>query len=275
MNPPNAKNDNLDLVALHDFSIKTAKETGIFLAHRLDDDIDIKFKGEIDIVTEMDLAAEKRIVDAIKAAYPKHGILTEESSEELSQTSYRWIIDPIDGTTNYAHGFPVFCVSIAFEADGQVLSGVVYDPTRDELFTALKGKGALLNGKSISTSDTATVDRALLATGFPYDIRTSKENNLNHFSNFAVKAQAIRRAGSAALDLSYVACGRFDGFWELKLRPWDIAAAELIIEEAGGKVTDFDGNESSIENKRLLASNSLIHDEMIAILLEQGAGLNK
>jgi myo-inositol-1(or 4)-monophosphatase len=248
-------------------AVQAALSAGKLLKDALGKEFDIEFKGEIDIVTELDRAAEREIISIIESRYPTHGILTEESSERASKSGYRWIIDPLDGTTNFSHAFPVFCVSIALERDGVVILGVVFDPTREELFTATLSGGAYLNGKQIQVSKATELDTSLLATGFPYDIRTSKENNLNHFANFAVRVQAIRRAGSAALDLCYVASGRYDGFWELKLKPWDIAAGTLIVKEAGGRVSDFTGTAvAGIENKRLLASNGLIHGAMSEIL---------
>jgi len=231
----------------------------------------VEFKGAVDLVTEMDRLSEQAVIERLKSAFPDHGILTEESKEEKTANGKRWIIDPIDGTTNYAHAFPVFCVSIAFEKDGVVECGVVYNPMLDELFVAEKGRGATLNNKRISVSRTGELDTSLLATGFPYDIRTSEKNNLDNFANFAVRAQAIRRAGSAALDLAYVACGRFDGFWEMKLRPWDVAAAALMVREAGGRISDFSGEAFSIYGNECLASNALVHDQMLKTL-NQGKG---
>ncbi len=247
-------------------AVDAALSAGKLLKEGIGKELNIEYKGEVDIVTDLDLAAQAEIVSIIRSRHPEHGILTEESKETKSESEYRWIIDPLDGTTNFAHGFPVFCVSVALEKDGVVELGVVYDPTRDELFTATLSSGAYLNGDSIRVSGVGELDISLLATGFPYDIRTSKENNLDHFADFAVRAQAIRRAGSAALDLCYVASGRFDGFWELKLKPWDIAAGGLIVTEAGGRVTDFTGASTSVDCKRLLASNGLIHADMSRIL---------
>ncbi|MEE8574261.1 MAG: inositol monophosphatase family protein [Thermodesulfobacteriota bacterium] len=258
--------DTIDREKVFKVAERAARSAGALLKDALGESRTIEYKGEIDLVTEMDRKAEDLIVGIIVDEFPDHGILTEESSEQKSGGDYRWIIDPIDGTTNFAHGFPVFCISIAFEIDGEVVLGVIYDPTRDELFTALKEKGAFLNGKSISVSKTKALTNSLLATGFPYDIRTTEETNLDHFSNFAVRVQAIRRAGSAALDICYVACGRFDGFWELKLRPWDVAAATLVLIEAGGVATDFRKTSSTIYDSQLLATNSLIHREMIEVL---------
>lgn len=247
-------------------AIDAAKKAGLLLKKNIYKAHRIKFKGVIDIVTEMDKKAEDVIMETIKNAFPEHGILTEESAEQKTDSKYRWIIDPLDGTTNYSHGFPVFCVSIALEKQGEIILGVVYNPMLNELFTAEKGRGAYLNNKKIKVSHIKELTKSLLATGFPYDIRTSEQNNIANFANFAVSAQAIRRAGSAALDMCYVACGRFDGFWELKLKPWDTAAAMLIINEAGGMVSDFNGKPFSFYSGETLASNGLIHAEMINVL---------
>lgn len=247
-------------------AINAALKAGRLLKRNIGKARTIEFKGEVNIVTEMDRKSETLIINEIKSSFPDHGILTEESAEITSETGFRWIIDPLDGTTNYSHGFPFFCVSIAFEQFGEVVLGVIYDPMLGELFVAEKGNGAYLNGKKITASKISTLDKSLLATGFPYDLRASADNNLDNFSKFLVKAQAIRRAGSAALDLCYIACGRFDGYWEMKLHPWDVAAGALIVAEAGGVVTDFKGNAFSITGKECLASNGLIHAEMAAVL---------
>jgi myo-inositol-1(or 4)-monophosphatase len=234
----------------------------------------IDYKDEVNLVTEVDKISEENILGIIKNNFPDHAILTEESEGKKSNSMYKWVIDPLDGTTNYAHGFPMYCVSIALEKNGEIILGVVYNPNLDELFVAEKGKGAFLSKGSsnnqdkqrISVSQTTELSRSLLATGFPYDIRGSKIDNLDHFANFYKKAQAVRRGGSAALDLCYLAMGRFDGFWELKLSPWDMAAGKLMVEEAGGKVTDFLGGPFNIYLKEILASNGKIHQQMIEIL---------
>jgi len=254
------------LKAIKKTAREMAREAGSILKERLGRPGKVDFKGEVDIVTEMDRKSEGLIVGRIRRDFPDHGIITEESDELTTRGGYRWIIDPLDGTTNYAHGNPVFCVSIAFEDHGEVTLGVVYNPMLDELFMAQKHCGATLNDEAISVSETPSLERSLLATGFPYDLRTSKQNNFDHFRDFSIKAQAIRRAGAAALDLSYVACGRFDGFWEMKLSPWDTAAAVLIVEEAGGRVTGFEGEEFSNFKPLCLASNGSIHDEMLSVL---------
>ena len=251
---------------IREFAIETAKKAGALLKENVGKVGRIEFKGAVDIVTEVDRKSEELIMAAIGKTFPGHGILTEESPEVKQDSPYKWIIDPLDGTTNYSHGFPFFCVSIGFEEAGEVIFGAVYDPMLDELYTAEKGIGAALNGKKITVSAINDLGRGLLATGFPYDLRASRDNNLDFFSEFSLKAQAIRRAGSAALDLCYIASGRFDGYWEMKLRPWDVAAGALIVGEAGGRVTDFSGGPFSIYGRECLASNGLIHEDMIRIL---------
>jgi myo-inositol-1(or 4)-monophosphatase len=235
----------------------------------------IGYKDEVNLVTEVDKISEEAILQIIKKHFPDHAILTEESEEFIpggnkSKFIYKWIIDPLDGTTNYAHGLPIYCVSIALEENGKIVLGVVYNPNLGELFVAEKGKGAFLSWgktkKRISVSQATQLSKSLLATGFPYDIRTSKINNLDHFANFYKKAQAVRRGGSAVLDLCYLAMGRFDGFWELKLSPWDTAGGSLMVEEAGGKVTDFLGGPFNIYLKEILASNGKIHQQMREVL---------
>ncbi|HVG20753.1 MAG TPA: inositol monophosphatase family protein [Blastocatellia bacterium] len=248
------------------FAIRVARDAGQLLRDRVGTRIDIGHKGAINIVTDVDLASERLIRDAIATHYPRHQVLAEEGGLAENSSEYRWIVDPLDGTTNFAHGYPVFCVSIALEYRGETVLGVVYDPTRDELFSAERGGGAALNNRPIRVSGTGDLMQSLLSTGFPYDIKTSTLTNLDHWANFAMNAQALRRDGAAALDLCYVACGRFDGFWELNLSAWDTAAGSLIVTEAGGRVTDFAGGKFSNYAPQVLASNGLIHDRMIEVL---------
>ena len=249
-----------------EFIETVAVEAGALLRERIDDRHTVQYKGEINLVTEADRLSEALIVERIRRAFPDHDILAEESPETANGSGFRWIIDPLDGTTNYAHGYPVFCVSIALEVEGMIRLGAVYNPMLDELFIAEKGEGAFLNGRRLAVSRTAKLSRGLLATGFPYDLRENRNNNINYFGAMALNAQAIRRAGSAALDLAYVAAGRFDGFWELKLMPWDTAAGWLLVAEAGGIVTDLRGDPYHLHSPHILASNGLIHGEIAAIL---------
>ncbi len=248
------------------YAKRVAIEAGELLKKKFGKVKRIDFKGEINIVTEADCISQEFIKKLIKEKYPEHSIISEEDLEIKSSAPFRWIIDPLDGTTNFTHGLPIFAISIAVEYEKEMFTGFVYNPITEELFWAERGKGAFLGKKRIKVSQTGSLNRSLLATGFPYDIREDSNNNLNHFSKFALKAQAIRRLGSAALDLCFVACGRFDGFWELKLFPWDVAAGILIVEEAGGKVTDFKGLPTDIYSKEIVASNGKIHNEMIEIL---------
>ena len=243
----------------------TAVLAGRFIKSRLGKLKKVQYKGEINIVTDVDQKAEALIVKNLIKAFPEYGILAEESPEEKKGDA-KWIIDPIDGTTNFAHGFPFFAVSIALEIKGKTILGVVYDPMRDELFTAVKGKGAFLNKKRINVSKVKDMGKAFLATGFAYNFKTTKQNNMNNFSNFMMASMAVRRAGAATLDLCYAACGRFDGFWELDLCPWDTAAAELIVREAGGKVSKTDGSKFSNYGKSIVVSNGLLHKKMLKIL---------
>ena len=251
-----------------DFAIQTARDAGRLLAERFGRKIEISNKSEIDLVTESDLAAERLIIDRIKTYHTRHSILAEESgamNPPDHESDWRWIIDPLDGTTNYAHGYPCFCVSIALEHQGSLEVGVVYDPIRDEMFAAERGQGASLNGRRICVSRTSNLGRALLCTGFPYDVRERNEF-ARHFANFIMHAQGVRRDGAAALDLAYVAAGRFDGFWEEGLKPWDVAAGALIIEEAGGRVSKYRGEPLDIYSPPMMASNGLIHEEMMGVL---------
>lgn len=248
------------------FAVDLARKAGVLLKEKFSQKHDIHYKGEINLVTEADKMSDDLIITAIRQTFPDHGILSEESPAIVGGGKLRWIIDPLDGTTNYAHGYPVFCVSIALVQEGAIVLGVIYDPLREEMFVAVRGEGAFLNGKKMAVSPTRDISRSLLATGFPYDIRESKENNLDYFNVMAKEAQAIRRAGAAALDIAYVAAGRFDGFWELKLMPWDMAAGCLMVEESGGVVSGLFGERWSMSSPHVLVSNGLIHEQMIAVL---------
>ncbi len=249
-----------------DTAVRAARAAGETQKKRLRTDYSVEFKGETNLVTEVDRQCEELIVGEIRKEFPNSNMLAEESSYESFESSLKWIIDPQDGTTNYAHGFPWFCVSIALEIEGDVALGVIYNPLMDELFTAIKGEGARLNGEGIHVSANRPMRNCLLATGFPYDKTRDNENNFESFFEFQLSARGIRRAGSAALDLAYVAAGRLDGYWERKINPWDVAAGALLVAEAGGKVTDFTGRPYSVYNKRIAVSNGHIHDEMVEIL---------
>ena len=245
---------------------ETAREAGRLLLDRFHEGFTISHKGAINLVTDADLAAEELIVSKIRKAFPDHVIVAEERHNGKRGQGFSWVIDPLDGTTNFAHGYPVFSVSIGLEAAGGLEWGAVFDPVRDEFFSARRGCGATCNGTILRVSQTARLDSSLLATGFPYDIRTSRQNNLRNFCGFALRTQGVRRSGSAALDLCAVASGRLDGFWELKLNPWDCAAGFLIVREAGGIVTNFSGRPGLIDDGEVVASNGLIHQEMLDVL---------
>jgi myo-inositol-1(or 4)-monophosphatase len=247
------------------FAIETAREAGQILLEKFGRKINISKKGEIDLVTEADLASEKLIVEKISSHYPRHAILAEESGLNDVSSEYKWIIDPLDGTTNYAHGYPCFAVNIALEYQGSIIVAVTYDPTRNEIFSAERGQGANLNGRRIRVSETEKLGDALTVTGFPYNFAQKKDFAKN-LTNFLLNARGVRRDGSAAIDMAYVACGRFDGMWEDGLNPWDMAAGVLLIEEAGGKITSYDHSAFNLYTTPLCASNGLIHDEMIKVL---------
>lgn len=249
------------------FAIQTAREAGQILLEKFGRKINISMKGDINLVTEADLASEKLIIEKIKSYYPKHSILAEESGNAvvLGDSTWKWIIDPLDGTTNFAHSYPCFAVTIALEHEGKIVVGVTFDPTRNELFAAERGQGVTLNNKPIRVSETEKLGDALLVTGFPYNFK-QKENFAKSLTNFLLNSRGVRRDGSAAIDMAYVACGRFDGFWEEGLNPWDVAAGVLMIEEAGGRVSYYDDSPFSIYHPPICASNGLIHQEMLQIL---------
>lgn len=252
--------------------MQTAQEAGRILLEKMGRKLSVSDKSDKNIVTEADLASEKFIIEQIQNRFPRHAILAEESGSSITKENaesdfeYRWIIDPLDGTTNYAHSYPCFCVSIGLEKIGAgVQLGAIYDPTRDEMFAAERGQGSTLNGRRIQVSDVVELDRALLVTGFPYDVK-KREQFVELFARFVLNAQAVRRDGSAAIDLAYIACGRFDGFWEDGLNAWDTAAGTLMVEEAGGRVTHYNGAPYNVHQPQMLATNGTVHDQMLKIL---------
>lgn len=251
--------------------LKTAKdvavEAGALLKANYFKMNEIRFKGEINLVTEADLAAQSLIHDRLSAAFPDHDFLAEEGLQDLRGAEFRWVFDPLDGTTNFAHKLPVFCVSIGLERRGELICGVVFNPMSGELFSAEAGGGAFLNGAPLRVSSIPDLGKSLVATGFSYDIRETHCNIAQH-ERVILLAQGVRRCGSAALDLCYVAAGRFDGFWELKLSPWDTAAGAVVVREAGGRITDFLNCPVNIYHPEVCASNGLIHDELLGILTQ-------
>jgi myo-inositol-1(or 4)-monophosphatase len=226
---------------------------------------DVEYKGEIDLVTALDRQAEALIVSRLRAVYPQHTIIAEEGSGTAANPEHRWLVDPLDGTVNYAHGYPVFCVSVAYERAGRIVLGAVYDPLREELFLAEAGGGATLNGRPLRVSSTDTLAQSLLSTGFPYD-RSLYPASLRRWDTLIWRAQGLRRGGSAALDLCYVAAGRSDGYWEQPVQPWDVAAGMLLVAEAGGQVTSLAGGPPNVYSGELAASNGRIHAELLAAL---------
>jgi myo-inositol-1(or 4)-monophosphatase len=249
-------------------AIDAVKRAGAIQLAALGGSFQIRKKGTIDLVTEVDLAVETMIRALIAERHPDHDILAEEMGGPTGDTRSRfcWIVDPLDGTTNFAHGLPLFCCTVALEVDGRLEVGAVYDPTRDELFTAERGKGAFLNGTELHVSQTRTLIDALLVTGFPYAVQDRMTELVGLFAAFLGEARAVRRLGSAALDICYVACGRTDGFWEQGLNAWDIAAGVLLVEEAGGRVTSLDGGPFVLRTGRIVATNGPIHDEMLRVV---------
>ena len=252
-----------------DTAVKAAREAGQVLLDNLGKVKEIEFKAKNDLVTEIDLLSEHLIVDIIKSDFPDHSVLAEEGGQMEDVSDYRWLIDPLDGTMNYAHAYSFFSISIALEHKGEVILGVVYNPLRDEMFSAETGKGSYLNGDPIKPSNTDELSNSLLGTGFLHEDESLVEKNLVHFSNFIWNAQGVRRDGSAALDLCYVANGRFDGFWELGLHVWDMAAGAFIVKEAGGLVTNIKGGEFTPYKGEIVASNGLIHSQMVELLCKE------
>uniref|UniRef100_A0A7V3E7W6 Inositol-1-monophosphatase n=1 Tax=Ignavibacterium album TaxID=591197 RepID=A0A7V3E7W6_9BACT len=248
--------------------IQIAKEAGEIIrnAYRTKFSIEIKENNVKNLVTEVDKKSEQTIIEFIRKNFPSHNILAEEGGEKKSSSDYIWVIDPLDGTTNFAHGLPIFSVSIGVQYKEETIAGVVYDVMRDVVYSAEKGSGAFENGKKISVSSNEKIEESLLVTGFPYNVSENPEKAFERFIVMLKTARAVRRLGSAAIDFCYVANGVFDGFWEVHLNPWDICAGKLIVEEAGGKVTDFNGNPISIFNKTILSTNGKIHNKMIELL---------
>ena len=249
-----------------EFAVTTVREAGAVLRDYYRNGVTVNYKGEIDLITEADRASEELILNRIRSTYPDCAILAEESGASANKSAVMWIADPLDGTTNFAHGLPIFSVTMALMVDDVLEVGATYDPIYDELYTAQRGRGAHLNGERLHVSAVPTLDKALLVTGFPYDRRTNPNNNIKQFTDFSLRAQGVLRLGSAALDLAAVAAGRLDGYWEFKINPWDIAAGVLLVTEAGGQVTMPDGSPLDLFERKVVASNGLIHDEMIGVL---------
>ncbi len=255
-----------DLDKIKKVAEEMAREAGEYAIKHIDKVAQVSHKGGYNnLVTDVDKKCESVIINRINKEFPSHSILAEESGDHASKSSVKWFVDPLDGTTNYAHAFPVFCTSIGVAFDSIVKVGIVYDPSRDELFAAEDGKGAFLNGKRISVSGIKTVNDSLMATGFAYDLK-GKVANIDAFKVMLENAQAVRRAGSAAIDLCYVACGRFDGFWELGLNPWDTAAGQLIVKESGGVVTTIENGPFDVYKKDILATNGKIHEQILRLM---------
>ena len=259
-----------------------AREAGAVLREFFTQGVATEYKGDSDLVTVADRTSEKLIRERLAEAFPEHGIYGEEGTRDRMDGEFRWYVDPLDGTTNFAHGFPQFCVSlgleqrpagVALEEDGTLVAAVIYDPMRDELFVTERGRGALLNGKPMRVSRTPELYDALVATGFPSRKRHATPN-IHFYQEFTLRSHGVRRAGSAALDLAYVAAGRLDAFWEFTLNPWDTAAGILLVEEAGGQVTDFAGGHYKLDSREILASNGLIHDELLGFFDDMFAGRN-
>jgi myo-inositol-1(or 4)-monophosphatase len=259
-----------------------AREAGARLREFLAQGVETEYKGDVDLVTIADRTVEKLIRGRLGEVFPEHGVYGEEGTRERMEGAFRWYVDPLDGTTNFAHGFPQFCVSLGLEKrkagqeldeDGSLVAGVIYDPMRDELFSAERGRGALLNGKPLHVSSTQELAESLVATGFPSRKRHASPN-IHFYQEFTMRSHGVRRAGSAALDLAYVAAGRMEAFWEFNLNPWDTAAGILVVEEAGGRVTDFSGNHYRLDSQEILASNGHIHQEMVDLFDAMFAGRN-
>ncbi len=251
-------------------AIEAARSAGELIVRSRDKKLHVRHKGRVDLVTEVDLLAEQEIIRTIKEKYPDHRVVAEESGVGEDESDYIWWIDPIDGTTNFVHGYPHYAVSIALQAEGAIIAGVVYNPVSREFFSAARGEGAFLNGVPLKVSSAKKLNDSLLATGFPYD-RDQRPRALSILKSLIVRVRGLRRDGSAALDLAYVAAGRLDGFWEFGLQPWDTAAGSLIVREAGGEITDFRGGGFDIHYPETVATNRIIHRELLKILKSDSA----
>ncbi|MGH7552789.1 MAG: inositol monophosphatase family protein [Longimicrobiales bacterium] len=251
-------------------AIVTARQAGALLRSYYERGVTTEYKGEIDLITEADRVSEELILRTLSSRFPDHGFYAEESGERSNGASHVWLIDPLDGTTNFAHGYPVFCVALALQVELQSALSVIYDPMRDELFSALRGRGAFLNGRTMHVSQTATLAQSLVATGFPYDRKTNPHNNVRQHEAFLMHSQGVIRPGSASLDLASVACGRVDGYWEFRLQAWDMAPGALLVELAGGRVSDPQGEALGSRPRNTVASNGQIHEEMLEVLREIG-----
>jgi myo-inositol-1(or 4)-monophosphatase len=248
---------------IRDAACAIVRRTGDLIRRASSEQKAIRYNSEVDLITRFDRRSQAVLLKELRRRFPDFGVLSEEAINIKGSSAIRWVIDPLDGTTNFAHNLPIWALSVGLEMESEIVIGIVYDPTRNELFSAIRHGGAYLNGKRIHVSATRRLEQSLLVTGFPYDVRRSRVNNLDHFARFAVRAQAVRRLGSAALDLCYTACGRFDGYWELKLSPWDQAAGSLILRESGGRITDFKGRPFNFCGNEVLGTNGLIHRQMM------------
>lgn len=248
-------------------AIEIAHEAGALLRNYFERRVQFELKGDFDLVTEADRASEKLVIERLKAQFPGHGILAEEGGGHASDSEYRWYVDPLDGTTNFAHSYPVYNVTMALERAGQLIAGVIFDPNRDELFACERGSGSFLNGRRIHVSKAASLDESLFSTGFP-SRRRHLDVNIHFYHQLAMASHGVRRCGSAAIDLAYVASGRLDGFWEFGLSPWDMAAGQLLVEEAGGQCTDMKGGAHHLTSPHIQVNNGLIHKELLGLFGE-------
>jgi myo-inositol-1(or 4)-monophosphatase len=259
-----------------EIALDASKSGGDMLKKKLGQRRSVTLKGHRDLVTDADIASQQRIVSVIRKSFPDHEIIAEESAgiQALKKENYQWIVDPLDGTTNFSHGLPEFAVSIGLAFKNEIILGTVYNPVLDEMYCAERNKGAFLNGQKIYVSEVKGLEQSLIATGFPYDIKTDSNYNFDHFINFEKRVQALRRLGAAALNLAYVACGRFDAYWESKLEQWDMAAGILLVQEAGGKISDFKGNPFQLEKGQVVASNKAIHLKVLEVLASGRSGMD-